>query len=555
MNELLSRLSNHPLLTIELIIGTLFVTILNLASPVFVIQVLNRYISHGISGTLITLTTGMLIAMILQFLFRLIRTRIASDISIDADRAQAEQVLEALSSATALDLLSIGRVKLQECSVRLHHIRSGYSGPNITHLLDGPFAALYLLAAFIISPQLAWIGVAAIAVGLIVGAVNVYSSARSAADTQQKSIEQRSLIMSAVNNLETVRLFRGKSFLAEPFKEVTNALLGRTRREQSGRELYRSTTIMLTILLSVVLYAVGAIQVVDGLISVGALIGINILVTRAFSTLTQFIGSISLINRAQREYSSLEEILKLPREQQEGSSLQHYSGTLAIQDLGFTYPGAHNPVFENLRVELSRGDRLIITGQNGSGKTTLIRLLTGLLNPDRGSVLVDRVDLRQIDPGWWRTQIVYLPQEPTFLPATIRDCIRAGNPEIKEEQLATIIEKTGLEIYLNNSAEGLNTYLGEEGRNLPLGIRRRLALARAMVTGGRLVILDEPTEGLDDAGCRTVYQLLNEFVEEKRTIILVTRDQKLTRGATKILDLDQKPTPLVQKIEAADAHE
>ncbi|MFW2365518.1 MAG: ATP-binding cassette domain-containing protein [Desulforhopalus sp.] len=555
MNELLSRLSRHPLLTIELIIGTLFVTILNLASPVFVIQVLNRYISHGINGTLITLTTGMLIAMILQFLFRLIRTRIASDISIDADRTQAEQVLEALSSATALDLLGIGRVKLQECSVRLHHIRSGYSGPNITHFLDGPFAALYLLAAFIISPQLAWIGVAAIAVGIIIGAGNIYSSTRSATATQQKSMEQRNLIMSAVNNLETVRLFRGKTFLAEPFKEVTNALLGRTRREQSGRELYRSTTIMLTILLSVVLYAVGAIQVVDGLISVGALIGINILVTRAFSTLTQFIGSISLINRAQREYRNLGEILKLPREQQEGSTLQHYRGTVAIQDLGFTYPGAHNPVFENVRVELHRGDRLIITGQNGSGKTTLIRLLTGLLIPDRGSVMVDRVDLRQIDPGWWRTQIVYLPQEPTFLPATIRDCIRAGNPEIDEEQLTTIIEQAGLEFYLNNSAEGLNTYLGEEGRSLPLGIRRRLALARAMATGGRLVILDEPTEGLDEAGCRTVYHLLNEFVEERRTIILVTRDQKLIRGATKILDLDRKPSPLVQRIKAADAHE
>lgn len=555
MIELLSRLARHPLLTTELLIGTLFVTVLNLASPIFVIQVLNRYISHGITGTLITLTAGMLIAMLLQFFFRLIRTRIASDISADSDHKLANRVLETLSRAQALDLLEMGRTRLQECSVRLQHIRNGYSGPTITNFLDGPFTVLYLLAAFIISPLLAWIGVIAICIGIVIGIANVFTSTRSSTSTQQKSMEQRSLIMSAVNNLETMRLYRGAAFLAEPFKKTTAALLGQARKEQSERELYRSTTMMLTILLSVTLYAVGAIQVVDGLLSVGALIGINILVTRAFSTLTQFIQSLSLINRAQKEYRSLKEILNLPKEQQQGSSLQQYNGTLEMRDLGFTYPQAHNPVFENIRLNLQSGDRLVITGQNGTGKTTLVRLLTGLLTPERGSVMVDRVDLRQIDPEWWRAQIVYLPQEPTFLPATIHDTIIAGNQDISEEQLHALVVKSGLETYLNSSAEGLNTFLGEEGRTLPQGIRRRLALARAMSGQGRLVILDEPTESLDEAGCQTIYTLLNEFVEEQRTIVVVTRDQKIIKGATVIINLDQKPVPEIKEIGTANVRE
>ena len=555
MNELLFRLSRHPLLTIELIIGTLFVTILNLASPVFVIQVLNRYISHGITGTLITLTAGMLIAMVLQFLFRLIRTRIASDISVDSDHNLASQVLAALSNARALDLLEVGRSRLQECSVRLSHIRNGYSGPNITQFLDGPFAVLYLLAAFIISPLLAWIGVAAIGIGLLVGAANIFFSSRATAATQQKTMEQRSVLMSAINNLETVRLFRGTSLLAGPFGETTDALLDQARKEQSGREFYRSTTIMLTILLSVTLYAVGAVQVVNGLLSVGALIGINILVTRAFSTLTQFIGSMNLINRAQKEYRQLKQLLQLPREQQEGSSLQHFSGKLTLQDLSFTYPGAPNPVFENVNLELSGGDRLIVTGQNGTGKTTLVRVLVGLLYPERGTVLVDRVDLRQLDPTWWRDQIVYLPQEPSFLPATIRACISPGTDPTSKEQLYDIIRKTDLETYLNKSAKGLDTYLGEEGRNLPQGIRRRLALARALASEGQLVIFDEPTEGLDERGCLAVYDLLNEFVMEERVIIVITRDKKIIKGATKVLNLDHKPTPTLQDITSGDEQE
>ena len=166
MIELLSRLARHPLLTTELLVGTLFITVLNLASPIFVIQVLNRFITHGITGTLITLTAGMLIAMLLQFFFRLIRTRIASDISVESDQKLATQVLDTLSNANALELLDVGRSKLQECSLRLQHIRNGYSGANITNFLDGPFAVLYLLAAFIISPLLAGIGLVAIGIGI-----------------------------------------------------------------------------------------------------------------------------------------------------------------------------------------------------------------------------------------------------------------------------------------------------------------------------------------------------------------------------------------------------
>lgn len=552
MIELFSRLLKHPLLTAELLVGTLFITVLNLASPIFVIQVLNRFISHGITGTLITLTVGMLIAMLLQFFFRLIRTRIASDISVDADRNLALQVLDTLGGAQALALLDVGRNKLQECVIHLQHIRNGYSGANITNFFDGPFAALYLVAAFIISPLLACIGLIAIGVGIILGTINLFISTRNTAATQQKGMEQRSQLVSAINNLETVRLFRGAEFLNRPFADTTGSLLGLARKEQSGREFYRSTTMMLTILLSVTLYAVGAVQVVDGLISVGALIGINILVTRAFSTLTQFIQSMSLISRAQKEYKSLKEILKLPSEQQDGSTLQEYSGHLELRDLGYTYPRSHNPLFENVRITLSSGDRLVITGQNGTGKTTMVRLLTGLLTPERGSVLIDRVDLRQIDPTWWRSQLVYLPQEPSFLPSTIRDAITVANPQVADQQLEEIISKAGLEVFLNNSADGLNTFLGEEGRTLPQGIRRRLALARAMVTDGKLVIFDEPTEALDEAGCNSVYGLLNEFVEQGRTMVIVTRDQKILKGATHIINLDQKPSPAIEIISTSN---
>ena len=137
----------------------------------------------------------------------------------------------------------------------------------------------------------------------------------------------------------------------------------------------------------------------------------------------------------------------------------------------------------------------------------------------------------------------------------MRDTIKNSNPELEENRLAEIIRQSGLESYLNNSAEGLNTFLGEEGRSLPQGIRRRLALARAMATYGQLVILDEPTESLDEAGCQAVYGLLNEYAKQGKTIIIVTRDQKIIKGATHIINLDQKPTPEIKALEALNGQQ
>jgi len=112
-----------------------------------------------------------------------------------------------------------------------------------------------------------------------------------------------------------------------------------------------------------------------------------------------------------------------------------------------------------------------------------------LLAPSRGQVVVDGVDLAQVAPEWWRRQLVYLPQEPGFMNATVRENILAFNPNLDEVGLNTVIREAGLESFFATSQKGFDMELVGGGRNLPLGIRRRLALARALACDGRLVIL------------------------------------------------------------------
>ena len=87
-----------------------------------------------------------------------------------------------------------------------------------------------------------------------------------------------------------------------------------------------------------------------------------------------------------------------------------------------------------------------------------------------------------------------------------------------------------------------------QGENLPVGIRKRIALGRALFIGGKLVIMDEPTEGLDEAGRNSVYQVINELVEDNKTVIVATQDEELMSKAKNIIDLDKKPVPEIESI-------
>ena len=226
-----------------------------------------------------------------------------------------------------------------------------------------------------------------------------------------------------------------------------------------------------------------------------------------------------------------------------GSALRVYKGQIEFKDVGFAYPNSSHPVFESLTLNIAPGKAMAVYGENGTGKTTLAKLLVGLLDPRRGSIMADSVTLQQLAAPWWRRQIIYMPQEPTFLNGTIRENILFLNPELDEAILNNILRMVDLKQFLDQTPNGLDTMITDNGKNLPLGIRRRLSLARGLVTDGQLVLLDEPTDAMDGKGIQAVYNVMNEMMKAKKTIIVFSNDPKILKGASLVLNLNVKPRP------------
>jgi len=547
MGEFFKRLKAKPGLTAEIVAASLFANILALASPLFVIQVLNRYVGQGVDATLAALASGVLIAIALELGFRQARMKLARGLSAKNDDELSTGAFGILTTAESMALMRIPAGERREVVRGLEMVENAYTPGNITSVIDVPFALLFAVALFMLSPHLA-----AIAVGfLIVILIFAVQSQRSLRGPMTNLSAAQNEVSGLLNNAnaatDTVRAFGGRAIMTDAWKtasERSRLLRALIARRQA---LVQSVTQSAQALMSVFIYSVGAWLVVHGKLDVGMLIGANILSARTLGPMIKFAQLGETFAKAENALTKVREFASLPVEPDKGAKLSQFNGQIEFRDVSFAYPGATTPLFEGLNFKLPPGGVMVVTGSNGAGKSTLAKIAAGLLQPVRGQVLADGVDLKQLDPGWWRSQLMYLPQEPTFINASLRANLEAANPDQDEETMMRILREVGLGPFVDESPDGLDRIIANGGGNMALGQRRRLAFARAMFVGGKMAVLDEPTESLDDEGTAFVYSALIDMARRGKTIIAFSRNPKIVSAATLILDLDSKPTPVLRQ--------
>ena len=158
--------------------------------------------------------------------------------------------------------------------------------------------------------------------------------------------------------------------------------------------------------------------------------------------------------------------------------------------------------------------------------------------------MIDGVELSQLSKTWYRDQIAFSPQEPKFIDGSLKDNL-IGSNEVKESEFIRILNEVDLANYINNRENGINTLLEDRGETLPVGIRKRMGLARAMAKQRQLFILDEPTEGLDKIGREAVIKLIKNECLKNKSIIIATNDQEIVNMSDILIDMTSKPRPNV----------
>ena len=428
----------------------------------------------------------------------------------------------------------------------LTNIQNTFSATNIVSILDVPFTLIFLLALFLIHYQLGLITLFFLGLPFL---VNRILNERVHKLSQQSTMDNNNsfrLFENVLTRNITIKYFNILKFISNSWNLIANRIANTRENLETEKNLVNSFSGLIASLLTVFIIGWGATLAVDGQISVGALIGANILAARALMPINRLVILQDQISRMENSYNELNKFSSYASEKSEGREIQDLKGKILLEDVFFQYPEQKNPIFESLNLNVSPGELAVIVGNNGSGKSTLIKSLAGILEFTRGRFLLDDIEVGQLAEKWHRSNLIYSPQEPKFVDGTIKDNL-IGEKQIEEDQFVKILTDANLITFINSDKSGVNKILDSSDDQLPLGIRKRMALARGMVNNGKLVFLDEPTEGLDNEGKKSVNKIIKNFKSEKRSLIIATNDQEIIDISDILIDLNSKPKPQVVK--------
>ena len=328
--------------------------------------------------------------------------------------------------------------------------------------------------------------------------------------------------LDVVAGLPTLMVFGRAKTQVETVRRIT----GEYRRTTMGvlRAAFLSSLVLeLLATLSVALVAVSiGLRLVEGELTLETGLLVLILAPEVYLPLrlvgAQFHASTEGLEAANKVFAVLE--TPLP---EKGTRTEVPIGALTLENVTVHYPGRPDPALDRVSLVVRRGTVTALTGPSGTGKSTLLAVLLGFVTPDRGAVRVGDVDLAELDPDAWRSQVAWVPQRPTLVAGTIADNIRLGRAEATDAEVARAAADAELADVIAARPDGLDTLLGEDGAGLSAGERQRVGLARAFLRDAPIVLLDEPTANLDGNREQRVLAGLRRLLAGRTAVLVAHR--------------------------------
>ena len=347
--------------------------------------------------------------------------------------------------------------------------------------------------------------------------------------------------LDVVRGLSTLRAFNRSRGQADALAEVGD----RYRRATMAtlRLSFLSGSVLeLAATLGVALVAVTVgVRLVDGGIGLEAGLTVLVIAPELYLPLrrlgAQFHASADGLAAAERILA----LLDAPASAAPGGGRLAPSPAAAIVRLAgvtFSYPARPERVLDGVDLALRPGETVVLVGPSGAGKSTIASLLLGFAGPEAGRVTVGGLDLGGCDLAAWRASIAWVPQRPTMFRATVADNIRLGAPDATDDRVHAAAVRAGADGFVRGLPDGYATLVGDGGRQLSSGERRRIALARAFLRDAPLVILDEPTADLDERSAGIVAAAV-ERLRRGRTMLVIAHHAGVLGPADRIVVLDR----------------
>lgn len=345
---------------------------------------------------------------------------------------------------------------------------------------------------------------------------------------------------SALSLVQGIDLTRMKS--AEQIELARHERILDDLRIVSGRlafwdTLYSVSQSSIATAASVLILVAGGTAIMWGGMSVGVLMAFFMSARVLNSHIKTLSSAIPQVLAGDEALRTIYELLDTAdREPYNGKLIRPFGGRVTLSRVSFGYERGAAPVLNEVSLDIIPGRATAITGPNGAGKSTIIALICGFYRPDEGVVLADGVPYDELDIRYLRKQIGYVPQEPYLISGTIRDNIAYGSTGVSEQDVQCASRAATADAFIERLPSGYDTSVGENGALLSGGQRQRIAIARALLRGPALLILDEPTNHMDQQSIETLIRNLKDLAP-KPAVVVVSHDPHVVAHADLLVEL------------------
>lgn len=524
-------------------IASLLSNVLMLVTGLITAVIFDKVIPHQAFVTLWALAAGGLIAVVFDLIARQLRSHL-----IDTAGKKADMLLGSMLFRQTLGL----RMENRPASVGVHShhmsqiesVRDFFASATVSAFTDLPFIFLFIGMTFVIGGSMGWILVAAVPV-LVILALLMQKTLRKAMQANMKhQADLQGLMVESLEGMEDLKATGAQGQFLRRFEAATAA--GATAAIQSRRASAITTNVSAVsqqfITLVILVWGVYLIDAKE--LSPGSMIACVMFGARAIAPLNSVVGLASRYQGARAALIALNHLMAQPQEREASRSYLQapsFSGKLALRDVGFSYPAQNDAeapiVLRQVSLQVSPGEKIAVLGRIGSGKSTVLRLLAGLYQPAQGTVEIDGMDLRQLDPADYRPYIGFVSQEPRLFNASLRENVLMGRADADAARLSEVATLTGLERLVADHPLGWEMPVGEMGNLLSGGQRQLVALARALVTKPKILLMDEPTSSMD-AQSELAFLRQLRLAAQECTLIMVTHRPAVLDLADRVLVMD-----------------
>lgn len=522
-------------------LAALFINMIALVSPLFVMNVYDRVLPNEATATLWVLAIGVSLALLFDLLLKTARAALIDYAGRKADLRLSSLLFDKiLNSTLASRPMSTGEYASRV--TQYEFVREFFTSNTISVLIDTVFVFLFLLVIYLIAGWIVIIPALAFAGAVLVGVIAQHRIGKRVAAAANEAAQRQSLLVETISTIETVKSLRAEANLLRRWQELSKHAANTSEQIKAIASSTSNITQFVQQLVTVVIVLAGAYAFAAGDISMGAIIASVMLSGRAVAPLGQIAMTLSRLRQAMMSLRILNKIME--QEEDRPSTVGFVnrvvtSANISFQNVCFTYPGSDQQVLNGLTFAVRQGERIGIIGRIGSGKTTIGRLMGGLYPPGSGRILLDGIDIRQYHPAEVRSAVAVAGQSADLFSGTVKENLLFARPNATDEELLAVARMTGIDNFVASHPRGFDMPVGERGSQLSGGQKQAMTIARLLLAKPKIVFLDEPSGAMDLASERLLIENLKKSFESNVTVIISTHRYSMLELIDRLIVVDQ----------------